>query len=248
MSARSKPWVAWPARLALVLGIGAPLLIAVGAAGTRLGLWDWTVGFGRVTVGWGPKVATAAAIVGLIAVLLSLADRRHMAAALVGLLVGGGTLGAFHQLRTIARANPIHDVSTDWTNPPTFSAALMEDRRRTGARNPVEADPRVTVDGRERRVAEVSAEVCQGARPVLRTVAPDEAAAALTRAGVVVTGRTPTAVEGTNTSLMFGFMDDVVVRLGPDRTDVRSVSRVGGSDLGANCRRVNKVLAALNAG
>jgi len=50
---------------------------------------------------------------------------------------------------------------------------------------------------------------------------------------------------------MVRFKDDVVVRVAPatngSRIDVRSVSRVGRSDLGANARRIRMFLTALSA-
>ncbi|MCZ6645634.1 MAG: DUF1499 domain-containing protein, partial [SAR324 cluster bacterium] len=51
--------------------------------------------------------------------------------------------------------------------------------------------------------------------------------------------------------LWFGFKDDVVVRITPvkggSRLDMRSVSRVGRSDVGANAARIRKFLAELSA-
>ena len=56
-------------------------------------------------------------------------------------------------------------------------------------------------------------------------------------------------IEATATTFWFGFKDDVVVRLTPagagSRIDVRSVSRVGVSDLGANAQRVRAYLKKL---
>jgi uncharacterized protein (DUF1499 family) len=53
-------------------------------------------------------------------------------------------------------------------------------------------------------------------------------------------------LEATATSLLFGFKDDIVVRVAADgagsRIDVRSASRVGGSDFGANAARVREFL------
>ncbi|MEQ9317124.1 MAG: DUF1499 domain-containing protein, partial [Henriciella sp.] len=52
-----------------------------------------------------------------------------------------------------------------------------------------------------------------------------------------------TVLEATETSGWFGFKDDVAVRIravdGATRVDMRSISRVGLSDLGANARRVS---------
>jgi len=54
-------------------------------------------------------------------------------------------------------------------------------------------------------------------------------------------------IEATDSTFWFGFIDDVVVRLTPEtdggtRVDVRSVSRVGLGDAGANARRVRNFL------
>ena len=56
-------------------------------------------------------------------------------------------------------------------------------------------------------------------------------------------------LEATDTTFWFGFKDDVVVRVRPDgtgsRVDVRSLSRVGRSDLGMNARRIRSFLERL---
>ena len=56
-------------------------------------------------------------------------------------------------------------------------------------------------------------------------------------------------IEATDTTLWFGFKDDVVVRITSaptgSRMDVRSVSRVGKSDLGTNARRIEAYLSRM---
>jgi len=58
-------------------------------------------------------------------------------------------------------------------------------------------------------------------------------------------------VEGMYRSIIFGFEDDVVARVTPyetgSRVDVRSASRVGGGDLGANAARIKSFIKALDA-
>ena len=53
-------------------------------------------------------------------------------------------------------------------------------------------------------------------------------------------------IEATDQTFWFGFKDDVVVRVraadGGSRVDVRSVSRVGRSDVGTNARRIRRFL------
>src|SRR5262249_32141388 len=59
-------------------------------------------------------------------------------------------------------------------------------------------------------------------------------------------------IEATATTFWFGFKDDVVVRVTPSgsgsRVDVRSVSRVGRSDVGTNAARIKTYLALVAHG
>jgi uncharacterized protein (DUF1499 family) len=56
-------------------------------------------------------------------------------------------------------------------------------------------------------------------------------------------------IEATDRTFWFGFIDDIVIRVRPtdvgSRVDVRSVSRVGVSDVGANAARIRGYLADL---
>jgi uncharacterized protein (DUF1499 family) len=93
---------------------------------------------------------------------------------------------------------------------------------------------------------------------VLEGVAPAEAftraAAAVEQLGWEVVAAVPAEgrIEATDTTRFFGFKDDVVIRLraegGGTRIDVRSKSRVGMGDVGANAARVRKFLALVKAG
>jgi len=55
-------------------------------------------------------------------------------------------------------------------------------------------------------------------------------------------------LEATDRSLFFGFVDDIAIRIRPlanqTRIDIRSVSRVGKHDFGANARRIKKFIDA----
>jgi len=56
-------------------------------------------------------------------------------------------------------------------------------------------------------------------------------------------------IEATDTTFWFGFKDDVVIRITPEqegsRVDVRSLSRVGKSDVGTNAKRIRAYLRKL---
>ena len=58
-------------------------------------------------------------------------------------------------------------------------------------------------------------------------------------------------IEAVDTTTLMGFKDDIVIRLRTNAqgtlVDLRSVSRVGVSDMGANAKRINAFLQRLQA-
>ena len=75
--------------------------------------------------------------------------------------------------------------------------------------------------------------------------------AAVKAAGLAVVTDLPAQgrLEATAASGWYGFKDDLMVRVRPDnagsRIDLRSVSRMGVSDLGVNCARISRLRQAL---
>ncbi|MBW3618164.1 MAG: DUF1499 domain-containing protein [Proteobacteria bacterium] len=262
--ARVRPWARPAFAFLLLLGLSPLLLVLLGAVGSKLGWFGWKVGFGLLSVGWAPKAAFVGLAAGIIAVVLALVvgARRLWLAAVLAVLVPAAVLAGRNGLKTQAAANPVHDVSTDIENPPMASAALL--RERGPSANPIERTPRMEVrKGRpelenwaDDRVLRISAEICPQARPVVLPEAPAEAEARVQRVldevGLEVRrGDELGRVEATHTSTWYGFKDDVIARIEPEgrgsRVDLRSISRVGGSDLGANCARVTRIVEALTA-
>ncbi|HEU0306092.1 MAG TPA: DUF1499 domain-containing protein, partial [Lysobacter sp.] len=68
---------------------------------------------------------------------------------------------------------------------------------------------------------------------------------------LVAADATAGRIEATDTTLWFGFKDDIVVRVEAEgsgsRIDVRSLSRVGKSDVGTNAKRIHAYLQALGS-
>ena len=166
-----------------------------------------------------------------------------LAAAALGLV---GYLVPAEQQAIARSVPPIHDITTDTDDPPSFVAILP---LRADAPNPPEYDPAVAGQQREgypdlRSVtldappAEAFAQALAAARAMGWELVADDAAA----------GR----IEATDTTFWYGFKDDVVIRVRPDvagsRIDVRSKSRVGRSDVGANARRIREYAARLVGG
>jgi uncharacterized protein (DUF1499 family) len=139
---------------------------------------------------------------------------------------------------------PIHDITTDTANPPMFEAVVP---LRKDARNSLEYS---------QEVARQQREAYPDIKPLVLEVPAaqvfDRAVRAARDAGweLVNTSAETWRIEATDTTTFFGFKDDIVVRLTPigGRTvvDVRSVSRVGRSDVGTNARRIREYLAALS--
>lgn len=143
---------------------------------------------------------------------------------------------------------PIHDITTDTANPPQFDVIV---KHRAFAPNSLDY-------GSKELPAEELASMQQEAYPVIKPILTDlDEASAVARAAevlkelgieVVNVDEASGIVEGTATTFWFGFKDDVVVRVSPDEAgslvDVRSISRVGQSDLGANARRIVSILEA----
>ncbi len=236
-------------RIAAVIGAAAALLPLAAILGSRFGLLDWKFGLGTLVAKWTPPLAMLAIALGVIALIVALRDRRRLlAGALIALLPPLVALGLLAKFKADAdKVPPIHDVATTWERPLAFSRGIMD--ARSGATNLVEANPIVPAKAGPpwggRRIAEINAETCPGAKPVMKHLNADQVAAAFEAAGIQVTGRAPWRVEGTYESFWWGFKDDVVARIDPERTDIRSISRVGMSDIGANCARVTKIVEAL---
>lgn len=140
----------------------------------------------------------------------------------------------------------IHDITTDPVDPPRFSALLS---RRTGSVSPPEYDGPAAADRQRRAYPDIV--------PVDLESSPQRAladAAAVARAlgwEIVAVDPARGVVEAIETTFWFRFEDDIVVRVRPrdrgSRVDVRSKSRVGRGDLGANAHRIRTFIAALRA-
>lgn len=234
-----------PPQLPLLLAILAVLLLLAAGPGTRLELWDFRFGF--TLMRWAAYIGLAAAAVALVMLLLPRFRTRRLAGLAIALVLGlGVALVPWSGMKKARSVPPIHDITTDTKRPPEFVAVLP---LRVDAPNPAE------YGGPEIAAQQI------GAYPDLQTFQMDAAPAqAFERAQeaartlgweIVAVDPASGRIEATDTTFWFGFKDDVVIRVEPDgagsRVDVRSVSRVGGSDVGANAARIRAFLQALGA-
>jgi hypothetical protein len=229
----------------MALAVAALAMLIASGPGTRNGLWPWQTGLALLT--WATYTGLAAGV-GAIALIVCLAMPRWRHRPWVPFLALGIALVAavppLLLLRKAEAVPPIHDITTDIFDPPAF-VALLEERKKSPngfqyggleiARQQQKAYPEV----RTLLVKAPPAEVMQRALDAARKSGWE-----------VVSSDTPTGrIEATATTTWFGFKDDVVVRVRPEgsgsRVDVRSVSRVGESDIGANAARVTEFLGRL---
>jgi uncharacterized protein (DUF1499 family) len=238
-----------PSRVALVgvgLAVLAALALLLAGLGTRWGLWDFRTGF---------SILRWAAYGGLLALIVSLVGavttrpgtpRRGFPLAVLGLVLGLLVVAVPWRWQLRARSvPPIHDITTDTENPPEFVAIVP---LRADAPNPVE------YGGPE--IAAQQHEAYPDVRPLLlelpRERAFQRALDTAREMGWEVVSAAPAAgrIEATDRTRWFGFYDDVVIRITPvgearSVIDVRSLSRVGRGDVGANAHRIRDYLAEL---
>jgi uncharacterized protein (DUF1499 family) len=139
---------------------------------------------------------------------------------------------------------PIHDVTTDTLRPPAYVKIL---ELRKDAPNPG------YYPGPD------NAKLQQQAYPYLQTlllnISPDQALGKAERLAirlgwnVVAVNGLEGRLEAVATTFWFGFKDDIVIRILPDKggskIDIRSSSRVGRNDLGTNAERIKAFLRAM---
>lgn len=236
--------------LAITVSVLAVLLFASAGPGTRLGIWDFRVGLTMLK--WGAYVGMAGLACTIIALgseVLGGAKRGERGRSLAPLLAALALAGVavfipWQGLRRARTVPPIHDVTTDTQDPPAFVAVLP---LRARAPNPATYGGD-SVAALQRKGYPDLHSLHVAAAPAATYGRALEVARAM-RWDVVAVDSVAGRLEATATTPWFGFKDDVVVRLRADgagtRVDVRSVSRVGGSDVGANAARIRTYLARL---
>ena len=245
MPAAASPGLGKVPALVLVAALLALALVCAAGPLTRQGVVRWELAL--TIVKWGFFLGAAAALAALVVVLLELLPRFRarlwvpIAALAIALAAITPPLAILAKAKSVP---PIHDITTDTADPPAF-VGLLPDRHRarngfayggeTVAAQQLKAYPDIKPVMVKAPPREVVQRAIDAARSLGWEVVASDAAA----------GR----VEATDTSFWFGFKDDVVVRVRPEgegsRIDVRSASRVGVSDLGANAARIRSFLAKL---
>lgn len=240
----------------LLAGAGALLWGLISAVGTGWGLWAYTSGLKGVT--WAFFLALGAILIGLLRgraarKSISPPPRTRRWAGMLLAFVYVGWMGTF--LIKALTVPAIHDVSTDLADPPVFQTLQMRSDNLDNV--PGADDEQMRGLTPQQRWAVVHQKDYGDIRsvrinePVPMVIAKAERLAKDRDWDVAVTLPEEGRLEATATSAFFRFKDDIVLRVRPTDTgegsivDMRSVSRVGQSDLGVNAKRVRSFLADL---
>ena len=236
--------------IALGSGTVAVIVFPLLALGRVAGLWDAPI----VLIGLAFLITFAGmltAIIMGIRGILKRGDRPwddpnvrgRLVALALGILIA---IPVFSFLQVGFTSPPIHDISTDTNNPPKF-VSLLAERESTNAPNSADYDPEVGAQQRkgypDLGPLDLPVSADQAFRIALEAVSDMDWRLA---AAVPEEGR----IEAVDVTFWSGFIDDVVIRLTPlseteTRVDVRSLSRVGGSDVGKNAARIHEYLEHL---
>jgi uncharacterized protein (DUF1499 family) len=235
-------------RIAL-LGFGIALLAAfmVGSAGPAYRARLLDLGSAFASLRWGAWLGLGAVLVAAAGAWLARpgARNRGFALALTGVVLGSVAFGVpFAMLQTAKRVPPVHDITTDTDDPPRFLAIVP---LRSGAPKPTEYEGEAVAKQQRMAYPQIQPAVLAGPPDVVFQRALNAARAL----GWEIVAAVPNEgrIEATDTTIWFGFKDDIVVRVTPaaagSRIDVRSLSRLGKSDLGKNAARVRAYLHRL---
>jgi uncharacterized protein (DUF1499 family) len=247
------------AKVSFVAFLGAVLIALVASQGTKLGLWSYKLGLLAILP------ATAIGLIGLLAGIAwgftallrnSSAGARWGVIGLMGAILAVGV--PLNGLRLALTSPPIHDISTDIEFAPQFKALLS---MRKGAESDPGYDGSKIVklrDGNTSTVSALQKKYYNDVIPLAEFVKPTKLFwRALNLANemgwhVVSYDATEGRIEATDTTFWFGFTDDIVIRVRPAgklgaRLDIRSKSRVGQSDLGANAARIRAYMKRLKS-
>jgi hypothetical protein len=257
--AEPRLWLKIGGLASLALGLGLGLLTLASAAGIWLGIWDFRRGFSLL--GAANQVGQWLAWACLLVTVATFTTGQVFKVKNAGKFVSLAAIGALlawvaylipESFRPGEGVNypPIHDISTNRSNPPEFVAIV-----------PLRADAPNTLvyGGSNNMTPEQLIEQTDEAYPDLVTqrysepvnVIFEKALAAVDDLGweLVAADASAGRIEATDTTFWFRFKDDVVIKIeqqGSDTVvDARSVSRVGTGDVGANAIRLRKMFALL---
>lgn len=222
----------------LALSVAVIISALMSGVGYRLGWWRHPEAF--TLFEW----ATYAAVIALFISILGTfktrpkSQKRGLLLGITGIVLSLPVISATVLFEYSASAYPrINDITTDTQDPPSF----------WDVPNPIEYPGQ--------SVADLQLAAYPDIKPLELKLSPkmafEKALAVVTENDweVITTDADEGRIEAVDTSLLFGFKDEVVVRIAATDEgsiiDIRSRSRIGRIDRGANAKRIRRYLNAL---
>jgi len=255
---KKRRWAGRLTLLAAILGFGSVAAALIAALGAGWGAWHFGVGF--TVLRYAFFGAIAGIVLGLVAALVARRAAPRLVLLNVAAILVAGAFVAFlgSQVRTARSVPPIHDITTNLDDWPRFYRLTVRDDNLAVIPDMGRADLAV-LEPRERWKAihrEHYGDIATIRVPWSVEEAVTRARALAEERGweIVTTDPRNGIVEAVDTSFFFRFKDNVVLRVRPagdgggSLVDMRSISRVGVSDVGVNAGRIREFLADLRRG
>lgn len=246
----------WTGKLILLLSVAAVIWGFGSAVGTGWGFWTWQSGFAGVAYAFYLAIAVIA-----LGLLFGWLTRKsggggkwlRWLGVLIAIFYAGWYVGWKYKERSVPA---IHDVSTDLADPPQFQT--LELRADNIDNIPATDDAATTGLSPQQRWETIHRKSYADIRtvripqPVAEVIGKAERIAKTRGWDIAIADPTSGRMEATDTVTLFGFKEDVVLRIRATEdgtgsvVDMRSVSRVGDGDRGSNARRIREFLADLS--
>lgn len=229
--------------LVLLVSLIAFLLVTLPGPLYKFGLVELATAFASF------KYAVITGIAALILLITQMLLKRKTvtftSAALVIIFSLIAIIMPLRMMSTAKNVPAIHDISTDMTTPPEFVAIAP---LRVNAANPIEYAGIETAA--QQRDAYPELQTLRYSQSKAELIGAVEQASKNLGWDLVNSDAKVGLIEATDSTMWFGFKDDIVVRItdnGNERLlDVRSKSRIGKSDLGKNAQRIESFIQELN--
>lgn len=237
----------WTTPATLAIGTLATGMVLFAGLGHRFGLLHFRTALN--VFNWGALAALftlGLACAALVAVLYERASARSWGMLLSGIALALAAYIPHTMFKARARAVPrIHDITTDTQNPPQF--VRIGELRGPGTNSTAYGGSEIS-EQQKSAYPDIQPKVLGMSLPEAFTHAVNVARDLGWE--IVETDAHDARIEAVDTTPFFGFKDDVVIRLTPEgerttRVDLRSASRVGVSDVGANADRIRRYLSRL---
>ncbi|MEE9451805.1 MAG: DUF1499 domain-containing protein, partial [Gammaproteobacteria bacterium] len=222
------------------------ILFPLASLGARFSLWHYSTAFQiiKVEVILGLIVVLSALALLICAWVMKLSSNAVWMSLSSILVIGLVIVPLLYQFYLVNRLPKIHDITTDWEDPPQFEKIV--DLRPANSNTLEYAGESIAAQQRD-------------AYPYIITtyssLSPAEtfgSALAIVRKlnwNVIATdavNEDESIIESTQSSFWFGFTDDIVIRIqaakGGSKIVIRSVSREGVRDIGPNAKRIKNFI------